>query len=119
MKPNPIPSSLETAWYGYLEQRGHRICRCIIRLPVIRSRNGRKARYRWLLLTGRHPKKALGKFERADIRYHIGRAKEAKEDVYLVVGFPEEPRRIIVLPADKALRTRVVRSDKGGIGWEY
>ena len=119
MKPNPILSCLEAAWCDYLEQRGHRICRSIIRQPVIRSRNGRKARYRWLLLAGRRTIKMIDRSERADIRYHIGRAKEAKEDVYLVVGFPEEPRRIIVLPADKALRTRVVRSDKGGIDWEY
>jgi len=85
---------------------------------VVRSRDGSKVRYRWLLLVGEQPIRRLNKSERVEIRHHLNQAKKERERAYLVVGFRRAPRRIVVLPADAALKARRVRSDKGGIAWK-
>lgn len=84
---------------------------------MVKSRDGRKVRYRWLLLIGKQPIHRLNKSERAEIRHHLNQAKKEREHAYLVVGFSREPRRIVVLPADAALKAKRVRSNKGGIAW--
>lgn len=55
--------------------------------------------------------------ELRNIRSHLRQAKQKKENVYLVVGFVHEPKRIVVLPADAALKAKCINSDKGGIDW--
>lgn len=119
MSPNDPLGCLETDWREYLQDRGHRICRTPPRMSVVRSRNGRKARYRWLLLVGQGLKRVLGKSELSSIRQHVEQAKSLREATYLVVGFVQEPQRIIVLPAEAALGDRCVYSDKGGIAWHH
>ena len=117
MNLNDVLSCLEAKWRNYLEEHEHRIYQAGSSLDVIRSRNSDKARFRWLLLIGEQPVHRLNKPEQAYIHQHLKRAKTQKEATYLVVGFVQEPRRIIVLPADAALKARCVRSDKGGIAW--
>ena len=60
----------------------------------------------------------LDKSCQTDIRDHLRRARARKETTYLVMGFLREPRRIVVIPADAALRAKCIRSDKGGIAWD-
>jgi hypothetical protein len=86
---------------------------------MIRSRNDKKNRYRLLLLVGQNRKRPLSNSELSKIHYHLKQAKREKEAAYLVVGFLQKPRRIIVLPANSALEARCVYSDKGGIAWDY
>ncbi len=119
MNLNNIRSYLETSWQEYLKNRGHFIYRTRTCLPVIKSRNDRKTRYRWLLLVGQNRKRPLSKSELSKIHYNLKQAKREKEAAYLVVGFLQEPRRIIVLPANSVLEARCVNSDKGGIAWDY
>jgi hypothetical protein len=53
------------------------------------------------------------------VHQHLKEASMYEEATYLVVGFTQEPRRIVVLPVDKALKAGCIRSDKGGIAWDY
>ena len=118
MNLNDTWSCLEASWQKYLENRGHYIYRGGTCVPVIRSCNDKKAQYRWLLLVSEVPKRFLSKFEQVYIRHQLAQAKTRKEATYLVIGFVKEPGRIVVLPADAALKAGHIRSDKGGIAWE-
>jgi hypothetical protein len=60
----------------------------------------------------------LAKSEQAHIRQRLNQTEARKEAAYLVVGFCQEPRRIVVLPASGALKAKYVSSDKGGIAWD-
>ena len=117
MNPDDALGCLESKWRDYLEERGHRIHYTGSCFRILKSRNDKKARYRWLLLIGHDPRRILSKCEQSNIRWHLRQAKERKEVTYLVVGFIQEPGRIIILPANSALKARCVRSDKGGIAW--
>lgn len=118
MNQNDTLHCLGASWQKYLKNRGHFIYRTRTYLPVIRSRNSKKTKYRWLLLVGQDLKRMLGKSELSIIHQHSRQARMQKEAAYLVVGFTQEPRRIVILPAGVALKTGYVRSDKGGIAWE-
>ena len=63
-------------------------------------------------------KRFLSKAEQVHIHHQLSQAKTRHESTYLVIGFVEEPGRIVVLPADAALRIGHVASDKGGIAWD-
>ncbi|MGA2916616.1 MAG: hypothetical protein ABSE89_11380 [Sedimentisphaerales bacterium] len=117
MSFNQHLSCLQSKWQELLENRGHRIYHSSYHPDIIRSRNGFRKRYRWILLTGEDAKRTLTKTEQLHIRHHLKQAEAQRETAYLVVGFVEEPRRIIVLPARMALNASFVRSDKGGIAW--
>jgi hypothetical protein len=118
MNPNGQLSCLKARWQELLERRSHNICQKQISPNVIRSRNGFRKRYRWILLIGNDTKRTLTKSEQLHVRRHIERAEARREAAYLVVGFVVWPRRIIVLPAKGALNASFVRSDKGGIAWD-
>jgi len=109
---------LEEKWEGYLKQRGHRLDQRALRPNAIVSRNAKRKRYRWLLLTGDRRIRRLRGPEATIIRRHLREARCKREECYLVVGFLDEPRRIVVMPAAVALSARRVRSDVGGIAWE-
>jgi hypothetical protein len=109
---------LESEWRDYLEERGHRIHYIGSCFRILKSRNGKKGQYRWLLVVGHSSKRSLSESELSDIRQHLRQAKKQKEATYIVAGFLQEPGRIIVLPAKAALRAPCISSDKGGIAWE-
>jgi hypothetical protein len=109
---------LETEWRDYLEERGHRIHYIGSCFRILKSRNHKKARYRWLLLVSEVSKRLFSKEEQGYIRHQLSQAKTLKEATYLVAGFVKEPSRIIVIPARAALKAGHIRSDKGGIAWE-
>jgi hypothetical protein len=111
-------SLLRDAWLAYLLGQGHRVTDAPGSIVAIRSRNGSKRSYRWLLVTAEGPERAFSKVERVQIRKAIASASRAREEVFLVAGFAIEPRRIIAVPASSALASGVVRSDRGGIAWE-
>jgi hypothetical protein len=118
MDPNGALGCLEAKWRDYLEKRGHRVCRVSYPFAALTSRNRRKQRYRWLLMSAEGSQLGLDESCRAGIRYHLGQAKGRQETTYLVAGFLREPRRIVVVPANTALRARCIRSSKGGIAWD-
>jgi hypothetical protein len=109
---------LKETWLAYLLKQGHRITDTPESIIVIRSRNGSKRSYRWLLMTAEGPERAFGDVERVRIREEIADASRAKEKAFLVLGCAIEPRRIIAVPASSALASGVVRSDRGGIAWD-
>jgi len=109
---------LKARWRKLLERRGHYIYRKAIHPNVIRSRNGFKKRYRWLLRVEDSPTRRFSKSEQDYIRYHLKQAKARREIAYLVIGFTQEPKRIVAIPACVALKVGYVSSNKGGIAWE-
>jgi len=109
---------LRDSWLACLLSRGHRLAGAPDSIIVIRSRNGNKKPYRWLLMTCDGPSRALGREERVRLRREIALASRLRERPFVVVGFTGEPRRIIALPASSAVAAGVVRSDRGGIDWE-
>jgi len=118
MDSNQARSCLKASWQRLLENRGHYIYRKTIHPNVIRSRNGSKKRYRWLLQIENSPTRRLSKSEQDYIRYHIKQAKSRREIAYLVIGFTQEPRRIVAILAKTALKAGQIRCDKGGIAWD-
>ena len=73
--------------------------------------------YRWVLFTTRSPIKHFSTQEKKLIRFHIRKTEGWCERCYLVAGFATEEPRIVILPADKAVKDGRVASDTGGIDW--
>jgi len=109
---------LRNRWQHYLRKHGHYICKTSKDILVMRSRNGKKKRYRWLLFTGQPPGRLLKRFEQAAVLQHLQQAESDNEAIYLVVGFIDDSGRIVVLPATAALEAGYIRSHKGGIDWD-
>jgi hypothetical protein len=105
-------------WLAYLLRQGHHVVGEPESIVVIRSRNGRRKPYRWLLMTCEGPARGLTREEHGRLRKEIALASRSQERPYVVVGFTGEPRRIVAIPTSSALAARVVRSDRGGIAWE-
>jgi hypothetical protein len=118
MDSRPGTRFLEEKWREYLAQRGHRLNKRALRPGAIISRNAKRKRYRWLLLTGDRQVRRLSRHEATIISKHLSEARRKKQDCYVVIGFLRDPRKIVVVPAPAALKTRRVRADKGGIAWE-
>jgi hypothetical protein len=117
MSNGPIVRLLEHTWRDYLEQRAHRLVTSESRPGLIQSRNAKRARYRWVLLASDRPTHKLARPDAAAIRQHLREARRRGERCYLVVGFPDEPGKIVVVPAASALRAGLIRSNVGGIEW--
>ena len=109
---------LRETWVAYLLKQGHRVTKTPRNVTVVRSRNGSRGCYRWLLWVSENPTRSFSRPERAEIRMQLRQADRRRETAYLVVGFLCEPRRIVVVPAAAALKAGQVGSDKGGIAWE-
>jgi hypothetical protein len=109
---------LRDSWLAYLLGQGHRVVEAQGNIVVIRSRNGSRRRFRWLLMACEEPACAFSREERARLHREIALALRSQEKPYIVVGFAGKSRRIVVIPAAVALRARRVRSDVGGIAWE-
>ena len=108
---------LEATWRSYLEEKGHHIYQNN-RIPaLIRTRDGDRNRFRWLLLVAERPCRILTGEELRNIHTHMRHAQVKNEYVYLVVGFDRDPRRIIAVPAKTVLKTGHIFSDRGGIAW--
>jgi hypothetical protein len=109
---------LKAKWQELLERRSHYIYRKEIHPNVIRSRNGSKERYRWLLRVEDSPTQHLSHTELSEVRQHLRQAKKHREAAYLVIGFTHVPKRIVAIPANEAIKAGYVSSDKGGITWD-
>ena len=58
--------------------------------------------------------KRLDVQEKKFIRFNISKARENSEQCYLVAGFATEEPRIVILPADKAVKDGRVENSRGG-----
>ena len=109
---------LEARWRIYLEQSGHYIYKSKSCPELIRSRNGKKNRYRWLLFISRRPVRYFSESETNLIQRQLELVRRWREKLYLVIGCTFVPCRIVVLPADRLMKKGYVRVDIGGIVWE-
>ena len=104
-------------WAAYLEQRGHRMGRPE-KPGILASRCGRQKRYRWMLFIAAGPAKKLTAIDHLNIRRQIAKGKKRGEEVYLAVRFGRPACKILVLPAERVAKTRLIKSDVGGIFWD-
>jgi hypothetical protein len=109
---------LRDSWLACLGSRGHRVAAVPEDIVVIRSRNGSRKSFRWVLTTSDEPARVFSTDERRRLRSEIALATRSREKPFVVVGFSREPRRIVAIPASAALAAGVIRSDRGGIAWE-
>jgi len=116
MGKNELLRLLSCSWYGYLRQRGHRLSKQDSPQIWTSLNTGNKA-YRWVLFATASRIKRLDVQEKKFIRFNISKARENSEQCYLVAGFATEEPRIVILPADKAVKDGRVASDTGGIDW--
>jgi len=116
MGKNELLKLLSCSWYGYLRHRGHQVSEQD-NPHVLKSMSMGWEAYRWVLFTTRSPIKHFSTQEKKLIRFHLRKTEGWCERCYLVVGFATEEPRIIVLPADKAVKDGRVASDTGGIDW--
>lgn len=106
-------------WASYLEQRGHHVKVPTDGSRILRSRNGRGTRYRWLFLHTESHSLRLTAIDHENIKQEARRARKAGESTFLVVRFERPAARVVVLPAEKAAKTGQLRSDKGGVPWDW
>jgi hypothetical protein len=107
---------LRSKWKAYIQRHGHTTA-SREHLNVIRSFDEKGRCYRWLLLVSNTPEHRLSRSERGFVRMHLRGAKKG-ERVYLVVGFPNEPGRMVALPGQNALAAGRLYSDRAGIAWD-
>jgi len=109
--------ALRREWEAFLCQRGHKIGSPREVGCILLSRNSQRKVYRWLLLIARGKTRTLSSTETEDLKFHLKRAREMKQDAYVVIKFRDPKRKLLVLPADKALKKRRIPPTKGGIPW--
>jgi hypothetical protein len=111
--------SFAKEWANYLEQHGHSV-RQLSRAPkTVISRNGQGKLYRWLLWQAERDPFLLGPSDRREIRRQTRLGKGANARIYIVAWFEEPTCKVIVIPAAKAVKTKRLSPDKGGIPWRY
>ncbi len=117
MQRNGLVRKLQAEWEVFLAERGHRVSVPKGVNSVLQSKDGAGKRYRWLLIVAKAKSRTLNRFEREDVKAHLKRGRELKQTVYVVVSFREPERKVIVMPAKRAVDRGIVFSDKGGVPW--
>jgi len=112
-------SALVWEWASYLEQRGHQVKRSADAFGVLLSRSRLSRRYRWLFLHAERPTRRLTAIEHENIKRQIEAARKARQKAYLIVKFERPVGKVVIMPAEKAAQVGRLRSDKGGIPWDW
>jgi hypothetical protein len=118
MKPDRALAELVRAWSAYLERRGHRVRQALAARRVLVSRNGQGRRYRWLLFRSRLDVRGLTRADHRHVKQQLGRGRQARERVFVVVQFDPPISRLVAMPARNALVLGQISSARGGIPWE-
>jgi hypothetical protein len=102
----------------YLEECGHYIYESKSYPELIRSRYGKKNRYRWLLFLCQDPDRFFSESEVKLIQQQLKLVRQWRERLYLVIGFTFVHGLIIILPADRISKKGYARVEIGGIDWD-
>jgi hypothetical protein len=116
MNKEVVLRCLRKQWEEHLLRHGHFV-RQMSDPRVLRSCDRRGECHRWLLLVGNRPEHRLRRWEQDFIRIHL-RDRREEDKVYLVVGFSDEPGRIVALPARTALKAGHIDADRAGVAWD-
>jgi len=117
MKRRSAPDELEREWEAYLAAREHEVRQPDGIIRVLQSRNGRGVRYRWLLLSASGKTRTLSRAEVEDIEHHLKQSRRLNQRTYLVVLFEKAQPKVVVLPAERALKGKRILRNKAGIPW--
>ncbi len=110
---------LAKQWASSLEQHGHRVDKPSQAPALLLSRNGQGRRYRWLLRRVEGDSVLLTVVDRKRIYRQLRLAQISGETAYMVVKFEEPSGKVLVVPASKAIKTKRLSAEKGGIPWHY
>jgi hypothetical protein len=114
---NPLRSFV-WEWACYLAHRGHNV-KVVAPLGIVRSRNGKGAAFRWLLLHSRRATRTLTAIDHESILNQLRLGQQAGQQVFVAIKFERPVAKVVVLPAASAARMARVGSDKGGITWDW
>lgn len=117
MKQKNLSEEFRHEWEAFLSERGHKVGPPKGVTCVLQSKNAGGKRYRWLLFTARGKSKTLNRFELEDMKHHLERARGLNEKAYVVVAFQKPECKVIVVPADRILKSKRILPNKGGIPW--
>ena len=117
MKTRNVTEEFQREWEAFLSKREHKIGVPEGISCVLVSHNGPGKGYRWLLVDARGKSRSFNRFELEDLKRHLRRARAFDESAYVVVRFGEPLYRVLVIPAEKALKRKRVLPTKGGIPW--
>lgn len=109
--------SLQQDWLSFLQDRGHTTKSLPAAKGVIVSKNRKAGSFRWILFTDTGPTKKLQLDERRRLLQHYKQARAQGQRPYVVVHFSTLEPKVVVMPADKIVRSMCIRSDRGGIAW--
>jgi hypothetical protein len=112
-------NELADEWVRYLQQRGHRVSKSNEAAGILLSQCGHGNHYRWLLLTIQGPSSRLTAADHNYFKRQLAIGRKAGEQAYLVVRFDLPVVKLVVLPADRVLRIQILKSDRGGIPWDW
>lgn len=84
---------------------------------MLQSRDAAGKGYRWLLIIAQGRSKTLKRSELEDVKYHLRRARDLKQKVYVAIRFQRPESKVIILPADRVLKRKRILPSKGGIPW--
>ena len=105
-------------WSAYLEQRGHQVKLKGGDEGMLSSKNSKGRRYQWILFQAKRGRFRLTANDHERIQQQINVSRKADHQVYVVVRFNRPVSKVLVIPATRAARIRLLRADKGGIPWD-
>ena len=118
MTQERLSKGFKRTWEAFLRQRGHKVHVPKGIASVLVSRNGDGKGYRWLLTVACGKSKTLNQAEMEDVKCHVRRACQLRQQAYVVARFEKPERKVIVTPADRVLRSKRILPRKGGIPWD-
>lgn len=116
MATRPRAGGFARQWRDYLEGHGH-VVRGAGQAGLLTSRNGRRRRYRWLLIRAADASLLVTARDRKWLRRQRRLARNAGQRCFLVVYFAEPSSRVLVVPALRAVRAHRLTANTAGIPW--
>ena len=117
MKKGSSSFVLAREWAAYLQRYDHDVKRTR-NGNALSSRNGAGTRFRWLFAHSTDSTLRLTASDHEYLERQARHARQAGERPYLVVKFEQPEPKLLVLPAAKAARTRLLSAKQGGIPWD-
>ena len=104
-------------WKDFLIQKGHYLSRSNQKYGIIESINGSGKRYIWLLTESIDSIKSFNEAELEYIREYDEQGKKNDKQVFVVIKFNSPISKVIIIPANRVIKSSIVDSSKGGIAW--
>ena len=109
--------SLQQDWIAFLQRRDQQAYPVIGIKGVVVSSTKKDKAFRWILFTAAGIIKKFRPDERRRLVQEFNRAMDEGQKTYVVVHFSIPEPKVVVMPAERVVRTKRVVSTRGGIPW--